>query len=411
MRRHIPIFSAVILICSIASFAAPPAQAPPRLVVSSALSEDVAGKLLSASDRMVWDRQTGSAVAEVPDANASSLPDGLVSQLSCSSPEAFAEALKATLPAFSAEAAPGERFVTKEPVALARPAMAAKRPERPSATRSLGQPEDVCLSENFETTPIWWEDNGLWWHYQGGQPNAVGDYFWQDTNCDAYDGSWDCEAIMGGTYGNSLPCASAYDYSTDSWLEFAPWITCLAGAPGAYLDFYGKVYTQTGLDYFYYLVSVDGQNYLGYKISGSLYNTWYNYNQNMRAWAGLGDLTAQPQFALAFAFQSGRNIPPSFTGYGVRLDKISIVTTSMSIASVSKMGSPFRLNVTGGGFLPGAWVYINGAPAPGVSYKGPSNLKAKGGAALKAMLPLGQPVCITVMNPNGGTTPCFMYTR
>jgi hypothetical protein len=56
-------------------------------------------------------------------------------------------------------------------------------------------------------------------------------------------------------------------------------------------------------------------------------------------------------------------------------------------------------------------VYINGASVPGVSFKGPSNLKVKGGAALKAMLPLGQPVCITVVNPNGGTTPCYTYTR
>jgi hypothetical protein len=412
MRRHAPVLSVIILTCSVALLAAAPSGVPSRLIVSQALSGPGVGQLLSASDRMVWDRQSGAVVAEVPEANVSSIPDDLASLVSCSGSEAFAEALKVSLPEFSFDAAPGDRYVTKEPVALARPAKAPHRPERPVAERSPGQPEDLCLSENFETTPIWYEDGGLWWHYQGGQPdNAVGDYYWLDTNCDAFDGSWGCEAIMGGTYGNSLPCGSTYDYSTDSWLEFAPWITCLAGAPGAYLDFYGKVYTQTGLDYFYYLVSVDGQNYLGYKISGSLYNTWYNYNQNMRAWAGLGDLTAQPRLALAFVFQSGRNIPPSFMGYGVRLDKISIVTTSLSISSVSKMGSPFRLSLAGGGFLPGAWVYLNGARAPGMSYKGPSNLMVKGGAALKAMLPQGQPVCITVMNPNGGTTPCFMYTR
>ena len=412
MRRHAPVLSAIILTCSVAFLAAQPSGVPSRLVVSNALAGPDVGQLLSASDRMVWDRQSGAVVAEVPEANASSLPEGLASTSSCAAPGAFAEALKAVLPEFSAEAGAGERYVTKEPVVLVKPTKAPNRPERPAPDRSAGQPEDLCLSENFETIPIWYENGGLWWHYQGGQPdNAVGDYYWLDTTCDAFDGSWGCEAIMGGTYGSNLPCNSTYDYSTDSWLEFAPWITCLSGAPGAYLDFYGKVYTQTGLDYFYYLVSVNGQDYLGYKISGSLYNTWYNYNQNMRAWAGLGDLTAQPRLALAFVFQSGRDIPQSFTGYGVRLDKISIVTTSMSISSVSKLGSPFRLSLTGGGFLPGAWVYINGASVPGVAYKGPSNLKAKGGAALKAMLPLGQPVCITVMNPNGGTTPCYTYTR
>ncbi len=412
MRRHALVLCGIILIGSTAPFAAPPSEAPQRLIVSSALSEEEAGKLLSASDRMVWDRQSGAAVAEVPEANVSALPQAFASSIVCSGPEAFADALKTTLPAFSTEAGPSDRYVTKEPVTLVKPGKARQRPERPPAERPEGQPEDLCLFENFETTPIWYENGGLWWHYQGGQPdNAAGDYFWLDTDCDAFDGSWDCEAIMGGTYGNSLPCGSTYDYSTDSWLEYAPWITCLAGAPGAYLDFYGKVYTQTGLDYFYYLVSLNGQDYFGYRISGNLYGTWYNYNQNMRAWSGLGDLTAHPQFALAFAFQSGQNIPQSFMGYGVRLDKISIVTTSISISSVSKMGSPFRLSLTGGGFLPGAWVYINGAPVPRVAYKGPSNLKVKGGAALKAMLPLGQPVCITVVNPNGGTTPCYTYTR
>jgi hypothetical protein len=412
MRRHAPVLSAIIVTCSVAFLAAQPSGVPSRLIVSSTLAGPEVGQLLSASDRMVWDRQSGAVVAEVPEANVPSLPEALSSTASCAGPEAFAEALKAALPEFSAEAGTGERYVTKEPVALVKPTKAPNRPEHLAKDRVAGQLEDLCLSENFETIPIWYEDGGLWWHYQGGQPdNAVGDYYWLDTSCDAFDGNWGCEAIMGGTYGSSLPCDSTYDYSTDSWLEFAPWITCLAGAPGAYLDFYGKVYTQTGLDYFYYLVSVDGQNYLGYKISGSLYNTWYNYNQNMRAWSGLGDLTVQPHLALAFVFQSGRDIPQSFTGFGVRLDKISIVTTSMSISSVSKMGSPFRLSLTGGGFLPGAWVYINGASVPGVAFKGPSNLKVKGGAALKAMLPKGQPVCITVVNPNGGTTPCYTYTR
>jgi|WetSurMetagenome_2_1015567.scaffolds.fasta_scaffold11401_1 hypothetical protein len=408
MRRPSIILALVALTSSLSLFAAAPVAAPStHLLVLKGVSEETLGPFLSASERMVWDRQTGTLVADVPDVALPSLPEGVAAGV-CGGVEPFSLALSEELPGFVMGAPVGERYVTKEPATLVKPARARQRPDRPSENRA----EDVCLSENFENTPIWTENGGLWWHYQGGQPyNAAGDYYWLDTNCDAFDGSWDCEAIMGGTLGETLPCGAYYDYNTDSWLEFAPWITCLNGAPGAYLDFYGKLYTQTGIDYFYYLVSLDGQDYTGYRISGSLYNTWYRYDQNLRAWTGLGDLTTVPQFALAFVFQSGQNIPQNFIGWGVRLDKISINTTSLSIASVNKMSSPFRLGLSGGGFLPGAQIYIDGVRTPGVSYKSPSQMVAKGGDALKAMLPKGQPVCITVVNPNGGTTPCYSYTR
>lgn len=406
MRR--PVFALVALFSSLTLFAAAPAAPfPTHLIVMKGVSEEAMAPFLSTSERMVWDRQTGTLVADVPDVALPSLPEGTVAGV-CGGIEPFSAALAEEFPGFVLGTPVGERYVTKQPAALVKPAAARQRP----ATPPLERAEDICLSENFETTPIWTENGGLWWHYQGGQPdNAVGDYFWLDTNCDHFDGGWDCEAIMGGTIGQTLPCDAYYDYNTDSWLEFAPWITCLYGAPGAYLDFYGKLYTQTGIDYFYYVVSVDGQNYIGYQISGSLYNTWYDFNQNLRAWTGLGDLTTAPQFALAFVFQSGRNIPQSFVGWGVRLDKITINTTSLSIASVTKMGNPFRLKIAGGGFLPGAQIYINGVRTPGVAYKSGSLMVAKGGAALKAMCPAGQPVCVTVVNPNGGTTPCYMYAR
>ncbi len=397
---------------SVSAMAAQAQGATSRIVVLKNVTDDQGSAVLSASDRLVWARDLGILVADVPEANVPALPPSLASSPEaslCGGPGAFQTALDAALPGYKTEKTSTGRYLIKEPVTLVRPGGAPLRPERRMEGRV---PEDTCLSEGFETTPIWYEDGGNWWHYQGGQPNnAVGDYYWLDTNCDAHTGSWDCEAIMGGTRGATLPCGSEYDYNTDSWLEFAPWLTCLSGAPGAYLNFYGKVDSQTGLDYFYYVVSVDGTNYTGYRISGSLYDTWYLYSQNMRAWTGLGDLTTYPRFALAFVFQSGQNIPPAFTGYGVHLDDIALTATSISVIQVNKMGNPFRLAVTGGGFLPGAWVYIDGAQVPAVAYKGSSRLVAKGGAALKAMVPLGVPVCVTVVNPNGGTTPCYTYIR
>jgi len=409
MRRPSHLIILAALAFSLTAFAGIQPGGDSKVFVYKSLTEAQAGAVLSASDRLVWDRDSGVAVAEVPAPNMASMPSGVAPLPACETSDPFQSALKAELPDYGQEGAVNKRFLTKEPVALKRPAAAPPRPERASAARS---PQDACLYEGFEVTPVWYENGGNWWHYQGGQPyNNAGDYFWMDTNCDAYHGTWDVEAIMGGTKGINLPCDSWYDYNTDSWLEFAPWLTCLAGAPGAYLNFYAKVYSQTGLDYFYYLVSPDGNNYTGYRISGSLFDTWYLYSQNMRAWTGLGDLTTYPHFALAFVFQSGPNIPQDFVGWGVHLDDITVGVTSLSVTQVSKMGSPFRLSVSGGGFLPGAYVYIDGVQVPTTVFKSPSQIVAKGGNALKAMVPAGVPVCITVLNPNGGTTPCYTFMR
>lgn len=349
------------------------------------------------------------AVAEVPGPNLAFMPAGAETLTPCEGSDSFQTALKAELPEYDQNSALGHRFLTKSPVTMTRPVTAPVRSERSTTARS---PQDACLYEGFEVTPIWDEDGGNWWHYQGGQPdNNVGDYFWLDTNCDAFHGSWDVEAIMGGTKGINLPCGSEYDYNTDSWLEYAPWIKCIAGAPGAYLAFYAKLYSQYHADYFYYMVSVDGTNYSGYRLSGNYFDTWYYYNQSMRAWYVFGNLTTYPQFALAFIFRSGQNIPQSFTGFGVRLDDVSIFQTNVSVDQVYKMGNPFRLSINGAGFLPGAFVYINGVPVPNTLFKSPSLLVAKGGSALKAMVPAGVPVCVSVLNPNGSTTPCYSFVR
>ena len=409
MRRSSTFIILATLACSLTAFAGIQPGGNSKVIVFKSLTEAQVGPVLSASERFVWDRDTGVAIAEVPGPNLATIPLDAVQTQACEGSDPFQSALKTELPNYGQEGAGAHRFLTKEPVTLTRPSMAPRRPERTASTRS---PQDACLYEGFETTPIWYENGGNWWHYQGGQPyNNVGDYFWMDTNCDAFHGTWDVEAIMGGTKGINLPCNSWYDYNTDSWLEFAPWLTCLAGAPGAYLNFYAKVYSQTGLDYFYYTVSVDGTNYTGYRISGSLFDTWYLYSQNMRTWTGLGDLTTYPQFALAFVFQSGPNIPQSFVGYGVHMDDITVGVTSLSVTQVTKMGNPFRLSITGGGFLPGAYVYIDGVQVPTTVFKSPSQLVAKGGSALKAMVPAGVPVCVTVLNPNGGTTACYTFMR
>lgn len=369
-----------------------------------------ASQLFSRADRVVWDRVSGVAVAEFPRAAFS--PSAPAAPGSAESD--FEATVLAVLPDFAAfrdrsvEAA--LRFAVKEPAALRKPEAWVRR-ERP-APRSLPGTEATCLFQGFETLPIWYEDGGDWWHYQGGQPhNGVGDYYWMDADCDAFGGSWSADAVLGGDVGRTLPCQADYADDTDSWLEYAPWVACAAGAPGAELSFYGKILSETGYDFFYYLASVDGVSYYGYRLSGNFSDVWYAFSQDLKRWSGLGDLTAQPRFALAFAFQSDSYTPPAFHGFGARVDSLSLSTLSVGISAVTKAASPFRLFVHGAGFVPGAWVYIDGVRVPKVTFKGTGLLVAKGGSALKAMVPRGRPVCVTVMNPGGATSACYTYQR
>ena len=64
--------------------------------------------------------------------------------------------------------------------------------------------------------------------------------------------------------------------------------------------------------------------------------------------------------------------------------------------------NPFRLRVYGLNFEHGCIVKINGVTVPYTSRKGTNLVVAKGGDSLKAMVPSGVPVIITVVNPDGG---------
>ena len=54
---------------------------------------------------------------------------------------------------------------------------------------------------------------------------------------------------------------------------------------------------------------------------------------------------------------------------------------------------------------------IDGTVVPKVLFKSASVVKLMGGAALKALVPKGTPVCLEVTNPDGGSSDCFTYTR
>lgn len=410
MRARSAFLTLGAALLSLCALAAQPA-APSRVMVFPRVSPDEIPAVARASDRLVWDRLSGAVVAQISEDELPAVRS-LKGETLCAAddPAAFQNSLKAVFPDFAAESAkPGENshYAVMEPAHLVKPAGA---PGDRSKARAGVVPENSCISEGFEYTPIWTEDGGSWWHYQGGMQPNQGDYFWIDWNCDAHYGSWCADSVLGGDIGSTLPCGSNYDYNTDSWMEYAPEITCLVGVPVASVGFWGKVScTLSSTDYgFYYTFSKDGQDYYGFRLSGNWADKWYPFNKDVRKWPSLGDLTTYPWVALAFAFESGAATP---SGFGARVDDIALSFTPVSITQVQAGYSPFRLFVTGLGFAPGAQVYVDGLPAPTSVYKDTTYVVAKGGAGLKAMVPAGQTVCVTVANPNGAVTPCYNFVR
>ena len=79
------------------------------------------------------------------------------------------------------------------------------------------------------------------------------------------------------------------------------------------------------------------------------------------------------------------------------------------IAGVVKAANPFRLKISGQNFLVGCSVFIGTQAAPQTVYKSAGLVVAKGGAALKSMLPKGVAVCITVRNSDGTESECWTY--
>jgi outer membrane protein assembly factor BamB len=85
------------------------------------------------------------------------------------------------------------------------------------------------------------------------------------------------------------------------------------------------------------------------------------------------------------------------------------------IASIKKLQNPLRLKLSGRNFEQDSVILINGLPAPKSSFvrpnkQGIATIVAKG-SRLKAMLPKGQSVTITVINPDGRESVGYVFVR
>jgi PKD repeat protein len=122
----------------------------------------------------------------------------------------------------------------------------------------------------------------------------------------------------------------------------------------------------------------------------------------------VGSATAAPYAFTWYSSGLSGQYTASATVYDSLGRSASSATLSIRLSNPSLSGqiiqlqNPFRLKIFGSNFEPGAKVYLNEVAAPITTFKSPTVLVAKQGASLKALLPKGVPVIVTVKNPDGG---------
>lgn len=85
------------------------------------------------------------------------------------------------------------------------------------------------------------------------------------------------------------------------------------------------------------------------------------------------------------------------------------------IQSVKVLRDPFRLKLVGWNFEAGAEVRVNGISVPSTKYKGTDHLNrtrlSASGRGLKGLVPKGEAVTLTVVNPDGKESVAFRFAR
>ena len=82
-----------------------------------------------------------------------------------------------------------------------------------------------------------------------------------------------------------------------------------------------------------------------------------------------------------------------------------------TITSIAKNSTPFRLVLKGSNFHPGATATIGTAEWTKVAVKSSGKLVIKGGSSLADLLHKGDAVNIVIINPDGGTSAPYVFTR
>lgn len=229
--------------------------------------------------------------------------DGAVSRTNRELSKAIAHTPAATVTAqatsLASRSMPATKTLTKEVVSMRARSkdLEAKRLVTPLTSaeppRALGW--ETIMSEGFEgafPSPGW---------EVVASPGKT-DAFWGNTNVNANFGSWSAWCAAAGL--QAATPGGAYLPNMSSWMSFGPFD--LSPATDAALDFFAWVDTEQDFDYFYWMASVDGATYYGYRFSGNS-GGWSFTTLDLKNIPTLGNLTGQPQVWIAFLFESDEN--------------------------------------------------------------------------------------------------------
>lgn len=93
-------------------------------------------------------------------------------------------------------------------------------------------------------------------------------------------------------------------------------------------------------------------------------------------------------------------------------DPVNVVISNPTLDGTHYiLKSPYRVKFFGTGFKPGAKLYVNGIAAPVTKVLGSTTIIAKKGKALKALMPQGVPVLVSLTNKDGGCTNEITFQR
>jgi hypothetical protein len=151
--------------------------------------------------------------------------------------------------------------------------------------------------------------------FEGAFPNdwvLFGNPTWDVDDYRPYTGNFSGWCAKGKSMGVD-PASNDYLNDMNAWMVYGPFN--LSDAEDARVTFYHWTKTEFGYDSFYYLASIDGENFSGWRVSGN----WSLWEQTT---FDLSDYCGEPQVWLAFIFQSDSNN----TDNGTFLDEILLET-------------------------------------------------------------------------------------
>ncbi len=166
--------------------------------------------------------------------------------------------------------------------------------------------------------------------FPGTNWTVSGDPTWDDTSFKSYEGTWSGWCAAGGTNGLS-PSLNNYTNNMNAWAKYGPFD--LSDATAGQLSLWSWIKTESGADYFKYMLSTNGSTYSGYQIAGVATN-WTQRSINFTNVPTYGNILGRSNVWVALIFQSDA----ATTDQGVFLDNISIEAARPNITPYHPAG-------------------------------------------------------------------------